>query len=238
MTTLKDVPKQYQKYVTDAADELGIPANLIAAQIQLESSFDPKARSDAGAEGIAQFEPGTFAEYGPKGGSPWNVGDSFKAYVNYMKTLLHQEGGSIYKALEAYNAGPGNLSAGSTYAHMIMMRSGVGADTKAGKSGENASQAEGGVASTVERISKGVLESIPGLGEIFKAGQEIADTAAAIIGVFGPIAQVFQDFGQALETAMTAIVWLVNPMNWLRILAGVVGVGSVITGAVLVATAA
>src|SRR5690242_8960240 len=102
------VPQQYQGLVAGAATSLGLDPRVVAAQINYESSFNPKAESPAGAEGIAQFEPGTFAQYGPKGGSPWNVKDAFAAYINYMEELLKEEGGSVRKALAAYNAGPGN----------------------------------------------------------------------------------------------------------------------------------
>ena len=112
------VPSQYVQMVKDAAQKSGLPESVVAAQINLESGFNPNAKSGAGAEGIAQFLPSTFSQYGT--GSPYNPQDAFNAYANYMSTLLKQEGGSVYKALEAYNAGPGNLGAGSGYASQIL----------------------------------------------------------------------------------------------------------------------
>lgn len=121
------VPKQYQSYVTAAANATGLPESVVAAQIQLESSWNPNAVSPAGAEGIAQFEPGTFASYGT--GSPFDVADAFAAYTKYMAALLKQEGGDVRKALEAYNAGPGNLKAGADYATNILDTAGTGDST-------------------------------------------------------------------------------------------------------------
>jgi membrane-bound lytic murein transglycosylase B len=121
---MSPIPAAYQGYVTSASKDLGIPESVIAAQIALESSWNPNAVSGAGAEGIAQFMPGTFKEYGS--GSPFNVADAFEAYVAYMKALLKQEGGDVRKALEAYNAGPGNLAGGAGYASTILTRAGVG----------------------------------------------------------------------------------------------------------------
>jgi membrane-bound lytic murein transglycosylase B len=118
------VPAKYRQYVADAARALGIPASVVAAQIGLESAWNPNAKSPAGAEGIAQFMPGTFKEYGS--GSPYNVDDAFAAYTAYMKQLLKTEGGDIRKALQAYNAGPGNLPAGAGYADTILKRAGSG----------------------------------------------------------------------------------------------------------------
>ena len=61
---MTNVPAQYQGYVDHAAQVLGIPASVVAAQIGLESSWNPNAVSPAGAVGIAQFLPSTFASYG------------------------------------------------------------------------------------------------------------------------------------------------------------------------------
>lgn len=105
----------------------------------------------------------------------------------------------------------------------------------------SSSSSGGGGQSLSSEIGEGAikaLEAIPGIGDLFKAGQEVSDVAKSILGVFGPIAMVFEDMGQSLEAAMTAVVWLVNPMNWLRMVAGAVGFVSFIAGAVLVATSA
>lgn len=136
------VPTQYRSYVANAAAQTGIPASVVAAQINLESSFNPNAVSSAGAQGIAQFVPGTFAAYG--NGSPFNVADAFQAYINYMNDLLKQEGGSVRKALEAYNAGPGNLGAGAGYASTILSRAGSGDVTVTGGVGGGSSSGGSG----------------------------------------------------------------------------------------------
>lgn len=123
------VPSQYKLYVTHAANTLGISPDIVAAQIEYESSWDPTITSPAGAEGIAQFLPGTFKEYGT--GSPFNVADAFNAYENYMGTLLKQFNGNVREALAAYNAGPGNLKAGYGYADHILSVAGQGSNATA-----------------------------------------------------------------------------------------------------------
>ncbi|MGA5128793.1 lytic transglycosylase domain-containing protein [Streptomyces olivoreticuli] len=125
------VPAQYQGQVSSAAQQLGIPESVVAAQINDESGFNPNVTSYAGAEGIAQFLPGTFREYGH--GSPYNPDDAFRAYVNYMGTLLHQFQGNVRNALAAYNAGPGNLRAGYGYADGILKEAGQGVSVTSGK---------------------------------------------------------------------------------------------------------
>jgi soluble lytic murein transglycosylase-like protein len=86
----------------------GIDPTYFLKQIQQESGFNPTAKSSAGAEGIAQFMPGTAAGLGV---NPWDPAASLKAAANYMAQLIKQYGGSEAKGLAAYNAGPGTVNA-------------------------------------------------------------------------------------------------------------------------------
>jgi len=101
------VPAQYQGEILIASERWGIPANVLASQLEQESGFDKNAQSGAGAEGIAQFEPGTAASLGL---NPWNpfasIDDMAKLDAQYV-----QQFGSIDLALAAYNAGPGAVQA-------------------------------------------------------------------------------------------------------------------------------
>lgn len=127
------VPNQYVSEVNAAASALGIPAAVVASQINEESGFQPDVTSPTGAQGIAQFEPGTWSQYGS--GSAYDATDAFTAYTKYMGVLLKQESGSVFDALEAYNAGPGNLKAGSGYAQTIMSNAGLFDTLKQGATG-------------------------------------------------------------------------------------------------------
>jgi hypothetical protein len=140
---LVNVPSQYQSIVAEAASGTGIPQSVVAAQIQEESGFNPSAVSPAGAEGMFQFLPSTYASVAAQAGVPsdseFNPVDEVKAYIVYMRQLLSQEGGSIFKALEAYNAGPNNLSAGAGYANTILSNAGTPVSiTASGGSGTTA----------------------------------------------------------------------------------------------------
>lgn len=123
-----NVPEEYVREVEASAKATGIPAAIVAAQIDLESGFNPSAESPTGAQGIAQFEPATWRAYGS--GSPDNPTDAFAAYRNYMGTLMHEFHGNITDALAAYNAGPGNIGAGMQYARTVENNS--GSDTRHG----------------------------------------------------------------------------------------------------------
>lgn len=59
-----EVPGEYEQAVESAAESSGFPPELIAAQIQQESGWSTDATSPVGAQGIAQFMPGTWAEFG------------------------------------------------------------------------------------------------------------------------------------------------------------------------------
>lgn len=186
-----NIPTAYQGYVTNASKSLGIPESVIAAQIQLESDWNPNAKSSAGAEGIAQFEPATFREYGS--GSPYNVSDAFNAYVAYMKALLGQEGGDIRKALEAYNAGPGNLPAGSSYASTILARAGTG-DMNATAPTDGTGQT-GGIFNWPGEITNWFAEKAKDSTKIFDVAEKIFHPATYVRAGSGLIGGVFLIMG-------------------------------------------
>lgn len=65
-----------------------IPWSLLAAQCFHESGFDPMAVSPAGALGMAQFMPHTWASWGE--GSPFDAEASVKAQRDYMLSIAIQ----------------------------------------------------------------------------------------------------------------------------------------------------
>ncbi|MGB0120974.1 MAG: transglycosylase SLT domain-containing protein [Solirubrobacterales bacterium] len=101
------VPARYRKPILASAMKWGVSAALLAAQLYAESNFDPNAGSPAGAQGIAQFMPGTAAAYGL--GNPFDPVAAIDAQGHLMSDLLKQFG-SPALALAAYNAGPGAVS--------------------------------------------------------------------------------------------------------------------------------
>jgi len=105
-----------------AAGVIGIPCAVVRAQINDESGGQD-VTSPKGAQGYAQFEPGTWAQTGCSG-SPHNVNDSMKCYAKLMYQLVQQYHGNVRDALAAYNAGPGNLAAGYGYADNILAAAG------------------------------------------------------------------------------------------------------------------
>jgi soluble lytic murein transglycosylase-like protein len=112
----KNVPAQYEQWVRQAAGACNeVNGPLIAAQIEQESSWNPDAVSSAGAVGIAQFKPDTWAAYGvdaDNNGSadPKDPADAIVAQGRYMCFLAGAVNGvpgdKTTLMLWAYNAGP------------------------------------------------------------------------------------------------------------------------------------
>ncbi|HEY4778049.1 MAG TPA: transglycosylase SLT domain-containing protein [Solirubrobacterales bacterium] len=102
------VPSRFQAPLIDAASRWSVSTALLAAQLMAESNFDPFAVSPAGAQGIAQFMPGTAASYGLD--DPFDPVAAIDAQAHLMSDLIRQLG-SPELALAGYNAGPGAVEA-------------------------------------------------------------------------------------------------------------------------------
>lgn len=115
------VPKEYRKPIKQAAKECPeLTPKLLAAQLDQESGFDPDAVSNAGAEGIAQFVPDTWAVWGDDldgdgVASVYNPREAIDAQARLMCFLVFEakasdiDGDPIDLALAAYNAGWSNV---------------------------------------------------------------------------------------------------------------------------------
>src|ERR671926_12574 len=86
-----------------AAQSWSVSATLLAAQIYVESGFNPFAVSPAGAQGIAQFMPGTAQGLGLD--DPFDAERAIDAQAHLMRDLLRRFA-AVPLALAAYNAGP------------------------------------------------------------------------------------------------------------------------------------
>lgn len=96
-------PRRYGYEIRTAAERYGIPEQLIAAVIRVESGFNPRAVSSKGARGLMQLMPETASLLG--------VRDSFDPRQNidggarHLRTLLERFANDLALALAAYNAG-------------------------------------------------------------------------------------------------------------------------------------
>lgn len=98
-----------------------IDAKLLKAQVRAESDFDPMARSNAGACGLAQFMPQTFTEWSIKlrihSPNPFNPEHSIQCQAAYMRWLLDQFAGNLDRAIGSYNFGVGREQRRDSWPH-------------------------------------------------------------------------------------------------------------------------
>jgi cell wall-associated NlpC family hydrolase len=100
-------PMAFRSVLAEAAARENVPAALLAAQLDVESGFTPRAVSSAGARGAAQFMPATWSgDWNPyRGHSPFEPRWAVLAQARYLRLLLDRARGEVPRALAAYNAG-------------------------------------------------------------------------------------------------------------------------------------
>jgi soluble lytic murein transglycosylase-like protein len=101
------VPPRFAPAIASASQRWNVSAALLAAQLYAESGFNPFATSPAGAQGIAQFMPGTARALGLA--NPFDAPRAIDAQAHLMRDLLRRFG-TVPLALAAYNAGPGAVA--------------------------------------------------------------------------------------------------------------------------------
>ena len=105
------LPLPWRAEVETAARRSGVPPWVLAGLVRQESAWNPRARSAAGALGLAQMLPDVAAETARGVGRTSPAGDLFEPERNltlgaaYLARLRQAFGGSWTAALASYNAG-------------------------------------------------------------------------------------------------------------------------------------
>lgn len=90
-------------YVLEASRAYVVPASLLRAVIQVESSGDVGALSEKGAQGLMQLMPETAKRLGVT--DPFDPRENVLGGARYLRFLLDAFEGDATLALAAYNAG-------------------------------------------------------------------------------------------------------------------------------------
>jgi hypothetical protein len=94
---------EIEAHIREVAVRYDIPPILVAAIVEAESEFNPRAVSRRGARGLMQLMPGT--------ASSLRVSDTFDPYENieggvrHLRQLMDRYHGNLPVVLAAYNAG-------------------------------------------------------------------------------------------------------------------------------------
>ncbi|MES2534363.1 MAG: lytic transglycosylase domain-containing protein [Pseudomonadota bacterium] len=101
--------KPYHQMVVTASNLHGVPASLIHAVIQKESSYNPAATSRQQARGLMQIMPGTGKYMGVENSQKlYDPQTNINTGAAYLKYLMRSHD-TVDKVLAAYNSGPGNV---------------------------------------------------------------------------------------------------------------------------------
>lgn len=94
---------RYDRAVEEVSRAYGLESALVHAVIAVESSYNPKAVSKAGAAGLMQLMPGTAKRYGVT--DAFDPVQNLRGGANYLRDLLNLFGSDVSLALAAFNAG-------------------------------------------------------------------------------------------------------------------------------------
>jgi membrane-bound lytic murein transglycosylase B len=125
---MPDSVLQWAGLARRAEKQTGVPASVLLGLVSVESGGIPGRTSNAGAQGITQFMPGTAADYGvnTNPGHEWSQILGAAHYLNALGYATDPRG-----ALAKYNGGPGNPQYG--YADKVLAAAkrytGIGSST-------------------------------------------------------------------------------------------------------------
>ncbi len=89
-----------------SASMTGVPYAIAKRLVRAESSFNPRAVSGVGAQGLTQLMPATAKELGVA--NPFDPAENLAGGLRYLASMKHRFG-SWAHALAAYNWGPSNV---------------------------------------------------------------------------------------------------------------------------------
>ena len=104
-TATPEYSSMYDSLVQEHASQHALRPELVRAVIQVESGFNPRARSPKGAMGLMQLMPATAKRLGVS--NAYDPAENIRGGCKYLRQLLDRYDGNEQLALAAYNAGEG-----------------------------------------------------------------------------------------------------------------------------------
>ena len=95
--------ESYDPIIEQAASNHGMETALLLAVIVVESGFDERAVSPAGAQGLMQLMPATAKHYGVS--DSFDPSQNINAGAQYLRELIDRYENDLELVLAAYNAG-------------------------------------------------------------------------------------------------------------------------------------
>lgn len=93
----------YNHLIDKAARKSALEPALVRAVIAVESAFNPRAVSSAGAQGLMQLHPTTAKRYGV--GNAFDPEQNVRGGTRYLRDLMRRYDNNLELVLAAYNAG-------------------------------------------------------------------------------------------------------------------------------------
>lgn len=104
----KDINTRIDNAISTASKKYGVDEKLIRAIIKVESNFNPKVVSSAGAKGLMQLMPENCRDLGVK--DPFNIEQNIDGGTRHIKEYIDKYKGNVEMALMAYNGGPTRMA--------------------------------------------------------------------------------------------------------------------------------
>jgi soluble lytic murein transglycosylase-like protein len=98
-----DAELTIDEHIKEVAARHGVRADLVAAVIEAESDFNPRAVSRRGARGLMQLMPKTAKRLGVA--DPFDPKENIEGGVKHLRAMMDRFDNNIPLALAAYNAG-------------------------------------------------------------------------------------------------------------------------------------
>jgi soluble lytic murein transglycosylase-like protein len=100
--------RRYDAYIREASELYQIPEYFIRAVIHVESNYDPRVVSSAGARGLMQLMPSVVSDM--RVADVHDPRDNIMGGTRLLRILANRYDGDLVLTIAAYHAGAGNVA--------------------------------------------------------------------------------------------------------------------------------